>query len=122
MQKILDGIRIPKGTHVAIQIMHLHHDPEVWQEPETFDPDRFLSENVQKRHPYAYIPFSAGPRNCIGQKFALLELKVALTTILRTWKVKSLLKPHEIKHVSQIVLRPKNSIDLFFIPKPNKIW
>lgn len=57
---------MPGGTSVFILIYELHHDPNFWPNPEIFDPDRFLPENVQKRHPYSYIPFSAGPRNCIG--------------------------------------------------------
>ncbi|XP_014777525.1 cytochrome P450 4V2, partial [Octopus bimaculoides] len=55
---------IKKGSHVFVGIGALHRDPKVFPDPNTFDPDRFLTED-NDRHPYAFIPFSAGPRNCI---------------------------------------------------------
>jgi len=57
---------IPPETDVFLLIYQLHRDPVAWPDPEKFDPERFLPENCEKRSPYSWAPFSAGPRNCIG--------------------------------------------------------
>ena len=56
-----DGKVLPKEVMVMVNIYALHQDPEYFPDPDRFDPDRFLPENIAKRHPYAYVPFSAGP-------------------------------------------------------------
>ena len=82
----LNGIHIPAGTEIMIPIYVLHHDPDAWQNPENFDPERFLGPAKDARHAFQFLPFGAGPRNCIGMRFALMEVKVALVRILMKFK------------------------------------
>ncbi|XP_051155980.1 cytochrome P450 4C1-like [Leptopilina boulardi] len=113
----LDGFTVPKGTNLGLHIFCLHRDPEIWPDPLKFDPDRFLPENCRNRNPYAYIPFSAGPRNCIGMKFALTEQKIVLTSILRKFSVKSVRKFEEMKYQANFVLHPHNGNPIYFFPR-----
>lgn len=132
-----EGYKLTKGTPVIIHIYDLHHDPDIYPDPEKFNPDRFLSENIAKRHPFAYLPFSGGPRNCIGrqrqtdnnnntsiikicmlfilgQKFAMLELKSIISGILRKYRLKTIDNVEEIVMAQQMVIRPKDGIRLKF--------
>ncbi|XP_014470701.1 PREDICTED: probable cytochrome P450 4aa1 isoform X2 [Dinoponera quadriceps] len=74
---------IPVGCGVIIVPYCTHHLPHHFPDPYDFKPERFSPENSKGRHPYAYLPFSAGPRNCIGHKFAMLEIKSIISAILR---------------------------------------
>nr|XP_037279004.1 cytochrome P450 3A8-like isoform X2 [Rhipicephalus microplus] len=72
------GIRVPKGCVVGVPVYAMHYDPEFFPNPEKFDPDRFSEENIGSIRPYSYLPFGAGPRNCIGMRFALQAVKLSL--------------------------------------------
>ena len=78
---------LPKGTISSVYIFIHHRNGLVWEDPEVFNPERFSSENKAKQQPLAYIPFSAGPRNCIGQNFAMNEMKVTLGQIIRKFEL-----------------------------------
>ena len=81
------GITLFKGQAITIPIFAIHHMEEFWSEPFKFDPDRFMPENRHKIKPYTYLPFSSGPRNCIGMRFALMEAKEALVQLISNYKL-----------------------------------
>lgn len=100
---------LPKGTIVGVSIMHMHRNPDVWGENVLeFDPDRFLPENVAKRPPFSYIPFSGGPRNCIGMRYAMQTAKITLAYLLRKYKFSTDLKFNDINVSTHLILNIDN--------------
>ncbi|XP_062420197.1 cytochrome P450 3A30-like isoform X2 [Pungitius pungitius] len=77
------GITIPKDMIVVIPVYALHRDPDLWPEPEEFRPERFSAQNKRSINPYTYLPFGMGPRNCLGMRFALVLVKLALVEVLQ---------------------------------------
>ncbi|XP_077994208.1 leukotriene-B4 omega-hydroxylase 3-like [Glandiceps talaboti] len=111
-----DGRTVPAGYRVTIQINNLHHNQLVWDDPCEYRPERFTPENTKGRSPYAYVPFAAGPRNCIGQNFAMNEMKVTIATILHHFQIDlDHQKPAPNRFIS-LVLRSKTGINLRITP------
>nr|UZE89871.1 cytochrome P450 CYP4416D1 [Chrysoperla zastrowi sillemi] len=87
-----ENYTIPKGTNIAIPIFSVHRNEDYWENPLKFDPERFSSENIKKHHPYAFLAFSAGPRNCIGMRYAWLFMKIALACLLSRYEFHTSIK------------------------------
>ena len=86
----VDGYRLEAGTFAVVGIYALHHDPNLWDAPLVFDPDRFSPQRSKGRDRWQYLPFGGGPRSCIGGHFAMLEATLALATIIRRIEIRSL--------------------------------
>lgn len=86
----VDGYLVKAGTVCTVGVYAIHRDPELWDDPVRFDPDRFAPQNAVKLDRWQYIPFSAGPRTYIGDHFAMLEATLALATIVRRIEIRSL--------------------------------
>ncbi|XP_030023562.2 cytochrome P450 4g15 [Manduca sexta] len=100
-----NGKKVPAGTTLVVATFKLHRRPDVYPNPEKFDPDNFLPERSANRHYYAFVPFSAGPRSCVGRKYAMLKLKIILSTLLRNFRIHSDLKESDFKLQADIILK-----------------
>ncbi|CAG7729685.1 unnamed protein product [Allacma fusca] len=83
----VESLSVPKGVSIHIPVWQIHHDPELWPDPFTFKPSRFSSSEKKTHHSMAWIPFGAGPRNCVGMRFGLLQIKLAIARIIRSFRL-----------------------------------
>ena len=108
----IEGHLVPANTEVCLNLAVLHRDPIYFPDPEKFDPDRLFAVQSIERHPYAYTPFSAGPRNCIGQKFAMMEEKVILSSILRRFNLKADVPMKDMAIDPELIIRAKHGFHI----------
>jgi cytochrome P450 len=105
----IDGYEIPPGALVFVCTYATHRDPLLWPEPERFDPDRFLPAHSEGRHRYAYLPFGAGPRLCIGNEFALMEAQLVLAMLLQRFRLEPM-ADRPVESELRLTLRPKDGV------------
>ncbi|XP_021709352.1 cytochrome P450 4C1 [Aedes aegypti] len=108
-----DQHTIPANCTIIMGIFQIHRDPRIWgPNADNFDPDNFLPDNVAKRHPYSYIPFSAGPRNCIGTRYAYLSSKIMVGSILRKYRLKTSLTMDKLRISCGLLLHISNGCQM----------
>lgn len=110
------GQPIKAGTTVFISQYLIHTLPSIWKDPDTFDPDRFLPENIARRPKFAYFPFGAGPRVCVGSSFAMMEMQFTLAMIFRQFDVNVTSDP-DPEFGNLITLRPMKDIHARVTPR-----
>lgn len=100
----LGDYKIPKGTTVGLLLQSVHHREDIWPDPDKFKPERFLEPN--KVEPYTFLPFIDGPRNCLGQHLALLEGRVILAYLVKTFKFQTYTENEGEKHALVVPIAP----------------
>ncbi|KAM6893584.1 cytochrome P450 4F3 isoform 2-T2 [Xenentodon cancila] len=109
-------LTVPEGAICLVSIYGTHHNPKVWTNPNEFNPLRFDPTNIQSRPSHAFIPFSSGPRNCIGQKFAMAELRVVVALTLLRFRLSPGVNPEArsctggVRRLPQLVLRAEGGL------------
>jgi cytochrome P450 len=106
----IGGYRVPEGATVSLQQWVLHRDPDHYDDPETFRPERWTDEMRAALPKYAYFPFGGGPRRCIGDRFAMQEARLALATMARDWTFEPVTE--ELSFSPSITLRPDGPVRL----------
>lgn len=112
----LAGCRLPAGSIILISIRNIHRHPDFWDEPDRFDPDRFMQEQARPRHRLAFLPFGAGPRTCVGNYFAMVEGPLLLALIAQQYDLK-LVPGHPVDSEVMVTLRPRYGLMMTLHPR-----
>ena len=102
---------IKKNRDIFVFVYGMHHNPKYWNEPEVFNPERFTPENKKNHVPYAYLPFGGGPRLCIGNNFALMEMQLILSMFVNRFRFE-VVPEHKVEANPMITLRPRYGIKM----------
>lgn len=108
-QRTIGGYLLPAGSTILLSPWVVHRDAQLWPQPLRFRPERWL-ETDPVRHRYAYFPFGGGPRQCIGNEFALTEATLVLATLLRGWRIQAAPGTPPVRPQPLVTLRPKGGI------------
>ena len=111
------GQRIPRGSIVLIVPWVLHRNPTLWERPERFEPERFSEERSASRLRFAYLPFSVGPRVCIGAAFAMTEAVLILATVAQRYRL-HLADGHPVEPQGLVTLRPRHGLHMLLQRRP----
>ena len=106
-------VAIPRGSTVVVFIHGVHHAPQYWENPESFDPERFTKSNEKLHTPFTHLPFGAGPRGCIGGNYAMLQILMILSVLLRKYDFR-LVPGQTIQARPMVILRPEHGIRMTF--------
>jgi len=109
----VNGVRIPAGTLVIPYIYGTHRNPDQWQDVESFDPRRFEPDRRKQRHPFAYLPFGGGPRVCIGNNMAVMQILMIIVAVVRNYDF-ALSKDEPIAIQPMMLLRPRGAVAMTF--------
>ena len=107
----IGGYHLPRGWLVFIIPFVMHRHPAYWEEPDSFDPERFTAERSAARPKFVYLPFGAGPRQCIGNQFAMMEALLVLATLAHRYRL-ALVPQHPVEPWPLITLRPRHGIKM----------
>lgn len=106
-----NGLRLKKNQIIVAMVYLLHHHPDIWENPEVFDPERFTPERVKARPKHHYMPFIMGPRMCIGNHFAMMEMQMLLPALVQNFDFE-LMKGQKIELEPLVTLRPKYGMNM----------